>query len=276
MLKLKSKLNKLVILSLSILINPLQAKTIIWDLGDTLIKADQFAMASQIGIGNLFLHALVDWKNPMDIKDQVFDVLELIENKTNREFTPTYKEKELPEIVCKWLEGKKTGSEICKEVNSFIHNNSEHEIFASNRHKKLIRNSVKAIFHPKCLAKHMNPIKPAIKLLEKCAKNKHRIIIFSNFDLQTFNYLKKLKKTSKIFRNVKSEDIVISGKTGLLKPDPKAYQYLIDKYKLDPKECIIIDDQTANIKTAETFGISGILFEGSRKLEKELKSRKLI
>lgn len=276
MLNFKSKLNKIFTLILLLGVNQMYSKVIIWDLGDTLVKADQFAMAGQIGIGKLFLHALIDWKNPMDIKDQIFDVFNLLEKNSAREFIPTYKDKNLPELICKWLEGKKSGCEIYKELDNFMDKNPDEGFFVSNRHKKIIKNGAKAIFNPRKLAHNLKPISSTVKLLEKCAKNNHKIIIFSNFDAKTFGQLKKLKRNKRLFKNVKPENIMISGRTGLLKPDPKAYQFLIDKYNLDPQDCVMIDDQLANIKAAEKFGISAIHFEGSRKLEKELKSRKLI
>lgn len=273
---LKFKFKSTLILGALICINPIYAKVIIWDLGDTLLKADHFKLAGQIGIGNLFLHALMDWKNPVDIKDQVFDVLNLMEKDDERKFIPKYQDKDLPEVMCKWLEGKKDGLQIFKTTQEFINASEDKNLFVSKRHKKVIKNSVKAMFNPKVLANNLKPIKSVVKLLEKCAKNKHKIIIFSNFDKNTFNYLKKNRKNRRLFKNIKDENIIISGKIGLLKPDPKAYQYIIDKYNLDPKDCIMIDDQVENIDAANKFGMTGIVFKDAKKLKKELKSKKLI
>ncbi len=276
MLQFKSKFSKFLSLAILLCVNSAYAKVIIWDLGDTLLKADHLALAGQIGIGNLLMQTLVDWKNPMQIGDQIFDILNIIEQNNTRQFVPKYKDKQLPESICKWLEGRKSGVQIYKDIKNFIAKNPDDKIFSSSRNKKVVKNSAKAIFTPRKLAKNMKPIKSAVRLLEKCVKNNHKIILFSNFDTHTFSHIKKLKRNRRIFKNIRPENIMISGNTGLLKPDPKAFQLLIDKYKLDPKECYFVDDQINNVETARKLGMNGIVFESSRKLSRDLKACNII
>jgi len=45
-----------------------------------------------------------------------------------------------------------------------------------------------------------------------------------------------------------------------MKPERKIYEILMDKYALDPKECVFIDDTLANIHTAMEFGMEGVHF----------------
>ncbi len=54
---------------------------------------------------------------------------------------------------------------------------------------------------------------------------------------------------------------VFSFECNLIKPDSDIYEYLIDKYKLNPEECVFIDDVLNNTKAAEALGINTILFE---------------
>ncbi|MCQ2064937.1 MAG: HAD family phosphatase [Bacteroidaceae bacterium] len=64
---------------------------------------------------------------------------------------------------------------------------------------------------------------------------------------------------------------VISSHVGLAKPDPAIYRLLMDRYGLEPSECVFVDDRTDNVNAAVSLGMHGILFEGSaEKLEKEL------
>lgn len=44
------------------------------------------------------------------------------------------------------------------------------------------------------------------------------------------------------------------------KPDVRLYKDLINKYNLDPKRCMFIDDKKENVKTAESLGFTGMLF----------------
>lgn len=45
-----------------------------------------------------------------------------------------------------------------------------------------------------------------------------------------------------------------------MKPQRKIYEILLEKYQLDPKECVFIDDTLANVTTALEFGMEGVHF----------------
>jgi putative hydrolase of the HAD superfamily len=46
------------------------------------------------------------------------------------------------------------------------------------------------------------------------------------------------------------------------KPDPAIFKYLLEKYRLDPKEILYIDDQESNLAPAESLGIQTMHFTG--------------
>lgn len=54
---------------------------------------------------------------------------------------------------------------------------------------------------------------------------------------------------------------ILSWKDKLIKPDPRIYQLLLDRYRLKAEECVFIDDTPVNIQAAEEQGIHGIVFE---------------
>ena len=54
------------------------------------------------------------------------------------------------------------------------------------------------------------------------------------------------------------DPIVISGNIGVMKPDPRAYQAVLDALQRPAKETIFIDDLPANIEGAATLGIHAI------------------
>ena len=56
---------------------------------------------------------------------------------------------------------------------------------------------------------------------------------------------------------------IASCEVHLLKPDPAIYQTLLEKYALDPKECIFIDDDPENVKAAYELGMTGIPMRAS-------------
>lgn len=53
---------------------------------------------------------------------------------------------------------------------------------------------------------------------------------------------------------------ITSGEWKLLKPEREIYEALFDTYKLDPAECIFIDDVPGNIEAGERAGMRGIVF----------------
>ena len=55
---------------------------------------------------------------------------------------------------------------------------------------------------------------------------------------------------------------VFSGAIGLVKPSRDIFAYLCDTFRLDPGECLFIDDNPRNIAGAEASGIRGFLFDG--------------
>ncbi len=57
------------------------------------------------------------------------------------------------------------------------------------------------------------------------------------------------------------DGIVVSGEEKLIKPDPKIYRILLDRYKLTAENTLFIDDSPANIEAASQLGFQTILFD---------------
>ncbi len=64
--------------------------------------------------------------------------------------------------------------------------------------------------------------------------------------------------------------IVVSGDEKLIKPDPRIYEILLDRYRLSADQCIFIDDMPENICSADKLGLQTIHFKSSSMLEKSL------
>lgn len=72
------------------------------------------------------------------------------------------------------------------------------------------------------------------------------------------------------------DGIVVSADEKLIKPDPKLYQVLLDRYNLKATESLFIDDNLKNIETARDMGFHTIHFTEHTDLEKEMKDRLLL
>jgi epoxide hydrolase-like predicted phosphatase len=55
------------------------------------------------------------------------------------------------------------------------------------------------------------------------------------------------------------QGIVVSAEEKVTKPNPRIYEILLERYQIDPKTAIFIDDREVNIVAAEQFGITGYL-----------------
>ena len=64
--------------------------------------------------------------------------------------------------------------------------------------------------------------------------------------------------------------VLISGECGVIKPDPRIYTLLIERFGLDPSRIVYIDDVEANITAARPFGIHAIHFTSPAALRDEL------
>jgi putative hydrolase of the HAD superfamily len=54
------------------------------------------------------------------------------------------------------------------------------------------------------------------------------------------------------------DHIIESAKIGLRKPDPRIYQMMIGTLKVDPKNCVYLDDLGVNLKPAREMGMTTI------------------
>lgn len=64
---------------------------------------------------------------------------------------------------------------------------------------------------------------------------------------------------------------VVSGEEKLIKPDPRLFRVLLDRYSIDPEESVFIDDNPANVEAASSLGIKGIRFVSAKQLREDFK-----
>jgi 2-haloacid dehalogenase len=72
------------------------------------------------------------------------------------------------------------------------------------------------------------------------------------------------------------DGIVVSGDEKMRKPSPEIYRLLLDRYGLESREVLFIDDNLRNIKAAEALGIKCIHFQSPEQLKKGLESLVLL
>jgi len=70
--------------------------------------------------------------------------------------------------------------------------------------------------------------------------------------------------------------IVISGQEGIIKPDPRIFALLLERYGIDPARAVFIDDVPANTAAAEACGMHAIRFVSPEQLTGELEALGLL
>lgn len=109
-----------------------------------------------------------------------------------------------------------------------------------------------------------------VKLI-KPLKEKYKIYGLTNWSSET---LPLAMERYSFFKDL--DGIVVSGDEKIIKPDPKIYEVLLNRYDLDAKASLFIDDNADNIKAAEKMGFKTVHFTEEVNLEELLKSEKIL
>lgn len=66
------------------------------------------------------------------------------------------------------------------------------------------------------------------------------------------------------------DDLIISAEIHKIKPNVDFYKYILDKYKINSKELLFIDDNKENVDSAKNIGISTIKVEKDTDIIQEI------
>ena len=75
----------------------------------------------------------------------------------------------------------------------------------------------------------------------------------TNWSAETYHYVEDKYDFMKRFRHV-----VVSGRIGIVKPDPRIYAHLLEQAKQKAEHCVFIDDNARNADAATALGWHGI------------------
>ena len=72
------------------------------------------------------------------------------------------------------------------------------------------------------------------------------------------------------------DGIVVSGEEKMMKPDPRIFRILLDRYGLRADEAVFVDDSPKNVEAASALGIHGLHFRSAAELRDELRTLALL
>jgi 2-haloacid dehalogenase len=114
-------------------------------------------------------------------------------------------------------------------------------------------------------------IEGTVKILSELKERETPLYALTNWSHETFPIARPRFPFFEWF-----DGIVVSGEIGLIKPDARIYQHLLERFGLQAEDCVFIDDSAANVAGAEAVGITGLHFQSPEKLRRDLSGLQLL
>ena len=112
------------------------------------------------------------------------------------------------------------------------------------------------------------PVHETVEILKTIKEsNQYRLYALTNWSAETFPWALDTFEFLHWF-----EGIVVSGVEKIRKPHPEFYQILFDRYNVDPKTSLFIDDNIKNIDAGNAVGLTTIHFKSPDQLRIDLEN----
>lgn len=105
-----------------------------------------------------------------------------------------------------------------------------------------------------------------VEILRRLAKIEYQLFGLTNWSEETFPYALENYDFFQLFDG----KIVVSGTEKLIKPDPKIWHILLERYHIQANESVFIYDNPKNIEMAKLLGFCTIQVDHETNLEQEL------
>lgn len=110
------------------------------------------------------------------------------------------------------------------------------------------------------------PIDGTVEILRQLIDDRSvRLFALTNMEAHTYPLRRERYEFLRWF-----EGTVVSSAEGVIKPDPRIYEVLLERYGLQPASTLMIDDSPRNIAAARALGMPTVLFESPDALRAEL------
>jgi 2-haloacid dehalogenase len=117
----------------------------------------------------------------------------------------------------------------------------------------------------------VGPIDGSVAILGELRDAGHRLLGLTNWSQETFPIARARYRFFDWFHG-----IVVSGEERLIKPDPRLFVRLLERYRVDPARAVFIDDSLPNVEAAAALGLHAIQFRSPAALRVELVALELL
>ena len=104
-----------------------------------------------------------------------------------------------------------------------------------------------------------------VEILEELQRGGVRLLALTNWSAETFDHARERFGFLSRF-----EDILVSGEVKVAKPDPRIFALLLERYGLDPRSTVYIDDSAKNVAAGEAAGLRSLRFDSPEQLRADL------
>ena len=109
------------------------------------------------------------------------------------------------------------------------------------------------------------PVAGTVEILQELRDRGTPLYALSNWPAEGFPLARERFDFLGWFRG-----IVLSGEIGAIKPQPRIYEVLLERFAIDPLSAVYIDDVEVNAAAARPFGIHAIHFTTPAALRAQL------
>jgi len=236
-------------------------KVIIFDLDGVLLRTSYTDMLRNC-IGSSALSLTGAWLKNLDLQAHTFAILNRLPITCDeRHISYTPQGHTFPPLLCNWLAGVDgyDSYTVMRTALQKIDYTSLHE-----QDRAMYYDIIKAMCHPAWRSRSTHIMHKGLNLLRQL-KHTHtgRFAILSNYDPACFQHVYHKRELQPVFAHIPSDHIFVSGYLHTVKTNPEAYYTVCDAMGVTPQECLLIDDQYCNIKSARSVGMHACHFTGT-------------
>jgi len=104
-----------------------------------------------------------------------------------------------------------------------------------------------------------------VRLVEELHGAGVRLLALTNWSAELFPHARERFAFLRLF-----EAVIVSGEERLAKPDPRIFELLLTRHRLDPAGTVFVDDREVNVDAARAVGMTGLVFTDPDQLRRDL------
>lgn len=109
------------------------------------------------------------------------------------------------------------------------------------------------------------PVAGSAEVVRELATAGVRLFGLTNWSAETYHYAAPAAPAIGLL-----EDVLVSGQVGLAKPDPRIFALLTERFDLEPRRTVFIDDAPTNVDAARHAGYLAVRFTHASALRRDL------